>query len=60
MQLIIYLIYISWIEEFVRSPTHGHIALIDLLKDLIQYPSLLNATKKITVLQRNPVGTIMI
>lgn len=46
----------SWVEEFVSSPNHGHIALIDLLKDLIQYPGLLSMTHKYIVLQRNPVS----
>ncbi|XP_019853233.1 PREDICTED: formin-like protein 3 [Amphimedon queenslandica] len=44
----------GWIDNFVASPNHGHIALIDLLKDLIQYPSLLNTTQKISILQRSP------
>lgn len=45
----------SWVEEFVSKPNHGHIALIDLLKDLIQYPGLLTTRHKYSILQRSPV-----
>ena len=50
----------SWVNEFVASPCYGHIALIDLLKDLIEYPELLNTKlqthQKYPVIQRNPVS----
>ena len=47
----------SWVEEFVGNPNHGHVALIDLIKDLADHPISVarKNTKKYAVLTRDPV-----
>ena len=44
-------------EEFVGNPNHGHVALIDLIKDLADHPTSVprKNTKKYAVLERDPV-----
>ena len=48
----------SWVEEFVGNPNHGHVALIDLVKDLADHPASVprKNSKKYTVLHRDPVN----
>lgn len=45
-------------EEFVGNPNHGHVALIDLIKDLADHPTSTprKNTKKYAVLDREPVS----
>ena len=47
-----------WVEEFVGNPNHGHVALIDLIKDLADHPTSTprKNTKKYAVLDREPVS----
>ena len=47
-----------WVEEFVGNPNHGHVALIDLIKDLADHPNSVprKNAKKYTVLNRDPVS----
>ena len=49
----------QWVKEFVSSPNHGHVALIDLIKDIADYPTtiLRKNSKKYSVLEREPVRT---
>ena len=44
-------------EEFVGNPNHGHVALIDLIKDLADHPISVPRKngKKYAVLNREPV-----
>ncbi|CAI8018876.1 Formin-like protein 3 [Geodia barretti] len=46
----------SWVEEFVGNPNHGHVALIDLIKDLADHPISVPRKngKKYAVLNREP------
>lgn len=48
----------SWVEEFVNTPNHGHVALIDLIKDLADNPYSVprKNPKKYAVLDREPVS----
>ena len=48
----------SWVEEFVSNPNHGHVALIDLIKDLADHPLSVprKTAKKYAVLTRDPVS----
>lgn len=48
----------SWVEEFVGSPNHGHVALIDLIKDLADSPYSVprKNPQKYKVLERDPVS----
>ena len=48
----------SWVEEFVGNPNHGHVALIDLIKDLADHPNSVprKNPKKYTVLNREAVS----
>ena len=48
----------SWVHEFVSTPNHGHVALIDLIKDLADNPFSVprKNPKKYTVLVREPVS----
>ena len=48
----------SWVEEFVGSPNHGHVALIDLIKDLTDSPYSVprKNPQKYKVLERDPVS----
>jgi len=47
----------QWVKEFVSSPNHGHVALIDLIKDIADFPTTIQRkhSKKYTVLDREPV-----
>jgi len=48
----------SWVSEFVSTPNHGHVALIDLIKDLADNPYSVprKNPRKYTVLEREPVS----
>lgn len=48
----------SWVQEFVNTPNHGHVALIDLIKDLADNPYSVprKNPRKYTVLEREPVS----
>ena len=48
----------SWVQEFVSTPNHGHVALIDLIKDLADNPYSVprKNPKKYAVLEREPVS----
>jgi len=48
----------SWAQEFVSTPNHGHVALIDLIKDLADYPYSVprKNPRKYTMLERDPVS----
>lgn len=48
----------SWVEEFVGSPNHGHVALIDLIKDLTDNPYSVprKNPQKYKLLERDPVS----
>ena len=50
-------VFCRWVEEFVGNPNHGHVALIDLIKDLVDHPTSIarKNTKKYAVLTREPV-----
>lgn len=50
----------SWVEEFVGNPNHGHVALIDLIKDLADHPTSIprKNAKKYAVLHREPVRSL--
>lgn len=46
----------SWVKDFISTPNHGHVALIDLIKDLADTPnSLPRKSGKYSVLERDPV-----
>ena len=49
----------SWVKDFVNSPNHGHVALVDLIKDIVDNSSTITRKnpKKYAVLDRDPVGT---
>ena len=47
----------SWVDDFIGMPNHGHVALIDLIRDLADSPQTLprKSSKKYGVLERDPV-----
>ena len=49
----------SWVQEFVSTPNHGHVALIDLIKDLVDNPYSVPRKNplKYAVLEREPVSS---
>jgi hypothetical protein len=48
----------SWVKDFISTPNHGHVALIDLIKDLADTPQTIprKSGRKYTVLERDPVS----
>ena len=50
--------FYSWVSEFVGLPNHGHVALMDLVRDLFLHPNpvLRKKTRKYRVLDRNSVS----
>lgn len=46
----------SWVQEFVSTPNHGHVALIDLIKDLADNPYSVprKNPRKYALLERDP------
>ena len=48
----------SWVEEFVSPPNHGHLALLNVLKDVLNCPDMPQHKnpKKAEVLDRAPVS----
>ena len=49
----------SWIQEFVGPPNHGHLALLNVMKDLLDCPAMPQHKnpKKAQILNRAPVST---
>lgn len=47
----------SWVKDFISTPNHGHVALIDLIKDLADTPQTIprKNQRKYSVLERDPV-----
>ena len=56
--LVTWAILYSWLPTFVASPNHGHVALINLLKDLVQNPDTIQRKnhQKYSLLDRGMVG----
>lgn len=48
----------SWVKDFISTPNHGHVALIDLIKDLADTPDSIprRNSRKYSVLERDPVS----
>lgn len=48
----------SWVKDFISTPNHGHVALIDLVKDLADTPHSIprKNARKYSVLERDPVS----
>ena len=48
----------SWVKDFISTPNHGHVALIDLLKDLADSPQTVprKNSRKYAVLERDTVS----
>ena len=49
------------VSEFVDLPNHGHVALMDLVRDLLLHPKpvLRKSTRKCNVLDRNIVSSLL-
>lgn len=47
----------SWVKDFFSTPNHGHVALIDLIRDLADTQQTLprKSAHKYSVLERDPV-----
>ena len=52
----------SWVKDFIGTPNHGHVALIDLIRDLADTPQTLprKRSSKYNVLERHPVRVCLL
>lgn len=57
LPLSLHSLHSSWVKDFVSTPNHGHVALIDLIKDLTDSPYSVprKNPRRYTVLERDPV-----
>lgn len=57
LPLSLHSLHSSWVQDFVSTPNHGHVALIDLIKDLTDSPYSVprKNPRRYTVLERDPV-----
>lgn len=51
----------SWVKDFVSTPNHGHVALVDLIKDLADTSHSVprKNTRKYAVLERDQVSVYL-